>query len=150
MFSSIASEHIGNNSLCILLQLKILEIIIILKRKTNISGSGLVFLCFFPEVLLLLFVFGGGGGVAGGRILEHLENIIRDGNSYQMLQEVGKPLLHCSAGVQPDLVDAPQLKQDQQHKALMTPSRKLLQIHGPLKCLAEKMFYKRVFMSVFD
>ena len=55
MFSSIASEHIGNNILCILLQLKILEIIIILKRKTNISGSGLVFLCFFPEVLLLLF-----------------------------------------------------------------------------------------------
>ena len=55
MFSSIASEHIGNNILRILLQLKILEIIIILKRKTNISGSGLVFLCFFPEVLLLLF-----------------------------------------------------------------------------------------------
>lgn len=62
IFSSIASAHIGNNILRISPQLKILEIII-MKRKTNISGSDLAFLCFFPEVLLLLLcVCGGGGG----------------------------------------------------------------------------------------
>ena len=94
-------------------------------------------------------VCGGGGGVAGGRTLEHLENIIQDGSSYQMLQEVGRPRLRCSAGVQPDLVTL--------HSSSGTSSvRRLwrlpgnLQIHGPLKCLAERMFYKRVFMSVFE
>ena len=63
------------------------------------------FSVFFSWSAPFAFFFGAGGGVAGGRILEHLENIIQDGNSYQMLQEVGKPLLRCSAGVQPDLVD---------------------------------------------
>ena len=88
--------------------------------------------------------------MAEGRTTECLENIIQDGNSYQMLQKLDKPLQPCFAGIQPNLSDTPQLKWDQ-HKALITPSRKLLQIHGPLKCLAEnKMFYKCVFMNVFD
>lgn len=66
IFSSIASAHIGNNILCISPQLKILEIII-MKRMTNISGSDLAFLCFFPEVLLLLFFCVCGGGQGGLR-----------------------------------------------------------------------------------
>lgn len=88
--------------------------------------------------------------MAEGRTTECLKNIICDGNSYQMLQKLDKPLQPCFAGIQPNLSDTPQLKWDQ-HKTLITPSRKLLQIHGPLKCLAEnKMFYKCVFMNVFD
>ena len=89
-----------------------------------------------------------GCGVAEGTMTEFLKNIIQDGNSYQMLQKLDKPLKHCFAGVQPNSSDIPQLKCDQ-HKALILPSRKLLKIHGPLKCLAENKCSPSVFSFMY-